>query len=191
MRSQCAVLFPPLHDIGSCTSVKTPCNTLVDSLFVHTGFLTSFVLHIHTIDSLFTTILSSSGICPLSSTFNMFGVLKPPKRHAATSPSRTSKRSRPASQPTSPLLAPRMGRPPLLPPSPVSQPRRLSQSPLLSESPPLVRVLDDVYLINEIYLIPESLAHCHLRMFRLIVVPSARLDRRNAQVSTPSMREMC
>lgn len=73
--------------------------------FFHTGFFSSFVLHIHIIDSFFTIILSSSGIYSLSFVFNVFGILKPPKRRAATSPSRTSKRRRPASQPTSSLRA--------------------------------------------------------------------------------------
>ncbi len=188
--SKYAVLFPLLHDIGSCMSVETPCYTLVALLFFYTGFFTSFVLHIHTIDSFFTIILSSSDICPLSFVFNMFGVLKPPKHCAATSPSRTSKKGRSAPQLIFLLRTPRMGRPPLMPPSPLSQTRRLLQSPLLSKSPPLVCVLDDVYLIYEIYLIPESSTNCHQRMFHLIIVPSTRSDQQNVRVSTPSMRGM-
>ena len=166
---------------------------LLPRFFFHTNFFISSVQNIYT-DSLSITVTPSSGIRLPSFIFNMFGVLKPSlsKRPAATSPSSTSKRGRPARQPPSP-----------------SQQRRSSQSALSSELPSLVRMLCDVCLVYGIYLVPEFLAHCHLRMFRLIVVRSVkldrchlrmlslivirsvRLDRQDAQVSAPLMQGMC
>ncbi len=131
--------------------------------------------------------LSSFGICLLSSIFNIFSVLKLPKRRATTSLSRTSKRGRSVPQPISLLRALRMRCPPLVLLSPLSQPWRLLQYLLLLESPPLVHILDNVYLIYEIYLILESPTNYYLRMFHLIVVSSTRSDRWNIRVSTPSM----
>ncbi len=169
-------MFPLLCDIRSCALVKILCYTLVASLFFYTGFFTSFILYIHIIIRLFTTILSTSSICSLSSVFNIFSVLKPPKRYAITSPSYTSKRGRSASQLIFLLGALKMRCPSLVSPSLLSKLWRLSQSPLLLDFPLLIRILDDIYLIYEIYLIQESLTNCHLRMFHLIVVPSTRSD---------------
>ncbi len=119
-QSRYIVLFLFLHNIGSCALVKTLCYTLVALLFFHTSFFTSFVLHIHTIASFFATILSSSGICPLSSVFNMFCVFKSPKRRTAIFPSHTSKRGHSAPQPISPLCALKMRRPLFMPLLPLS-----------------------------------------------------------------------
>ncbi len=127
-------------------------------------------------DSLLTTYLLSSEICPLSFIFNMFGVFKSSKRCVVTSLSRTLKRGCSTLQPISLLCAPKMGRLSLLPPLPLSQLRRLLQSTLFSESPLLVRIFDNVYLIYEIYLLPEFPNNCHLRMFHLIVILFIRSD---------------
>ena len=103
-------------------SVKTPYYTFVALFFFYTGFFTLFVLYIHTTDSLFSSILSSFSIYSLSFVFNMFGVLKSPKRRTAIFPSRISKRDCSVPQPIFILHVPRIRRPLLLPLSPLSQP---------------------------------------------------------------------
>lgn len=91
----------------------------------------------------------------------MFDILKLSisKHLAAIFPLRNSKKGCPVRQP-------------LLP----SKPLYLLQYTLSLELPSLVFMLCDFCLVYVIYLIPEFLAHCHVRMLRLIVGRSVRLD---------------
>ena len=133
---------------------------LLPCFFFHTSFFISSAQNIY-IDSLSITITSFSGIRLPNFIFNMFGILKPSlsKGFATTFLLQISKRRRPAHQPLSP-----------------SQQLRSLQSALSLELASLVPMLCDICLVYEIYLVPEFLAHCHLRMFRLIVVQSVKLD---------------
>lgn len=118
---------------------------------------------------------------------NIFSILKPSKHHATISPSCISNSGCPTPQSISPLCICKMGCQLFLFLSSFSQLLSILQFLLLSESLLLVYIFHMLYLIYEIYLTPESLAHCHLRLFRQIINLSIRLNKWNAFVYMLSM----
>lgn len=109
--------------------------TIIILLFFYSSFFTSFILYIHTTDSLFPIILTSFSICTLSSIFNIFVVLKLSKCSTTISPSYTSKKDHLLPQLFSLFYGLRIEYPLLLSLLPLSQLRCLSQFFLLLKSP--------------------------------------------------------